>query len=150
MDRSVVERLLEAHGVSDRVERCERLEAGYSDDEKWVVWVEGEPAYLLRLSAIEMLPRRRSEFEAVLGHYERGVLCPRPLAFGETPDWTRCFTLLEYIVGESADKALPNLPIGRQIAQLGQVRTRELQRVCRKAGERLARDQLGVERRREE
>jgi len=128
VERSVVERLLADHGVADAIERCERLEAGYSDDEKWVLWVGGAPVYLLRLSAADMLARRRSEFEALAVHYERGVLCPRPLAFGETLDGARCFTLLEYIAGEDAESALPRLPERTQY-EIGRAAGRELYRM---------------------
>jgi aminoglycoside phosphotransferase (APT) family kinase protein len=133
VERSVVERLLADHGVADAIERCERLEAGYSDDEKWVVWVDGAPAYLLRLSARDVLPRRKAEFDALAVHYERGVLCPRPLAFGETLDGTRCFTLLEYLVGESAETALSKLPERTQY-EIGVQAGRELYRMHKLEG----------------
>jgi len=110
MDEPAVREMLKVYGVSDTVERCERLDAGFSHDVKYVLWVGGAPTYLVRLSASDMLPRRKAEFEALAVHYERGVLCPRPLAFGETPDRTQCFTLLEYLVGESGETALPKLP----------------------------------------
>jgi len=38
-DTPALGELLRAHGVSDAIERCERLDAGYSDDVKQVVWV---------------------------------------------------------------------------------------------------------------
>ncbi|MBN1916644.1 MAG: aminoglycoside phosphotransferase family protein [Verrucomicrobia bacterium] len=134
MEQGLVERLLADHGVTDRIERCERLVAGYSDDEKWVVWADGAPAYLLRLSARDMLARRKAEFDAVAVHYERGVLCPRPLAFGETLDGTRCFSLLEYIVGESAETALPKLP-ERACYEIGVQTGRELYRMHQLEGD---------------
>jgi len=128
VEEPAVQELLRVHGVSDAIERCERLDAGYSDDEKHVLWVDGAPVYLLRLSAADMLPRRRAEFEAVAVHYERGVLCPRPLAFGETPDRAQCFTLLEYIAGEDAETALPRLPERAQY-EIGLQAGRELYRI---------------------
>jgi aminoglycoside phosphotransferase (APT) family kinase protein len=133
METHAVQELLSAHGVSDAIERCERLDAGYSDDVKYVLWANGAPVYLLRLSAADMLPRRKVEFEALAVHYERGLLCPRPLAFGETPDRTQCFTLLEYIVGEPAETALPKLPERTQ-HEIGLQAGRELYRMHQVSG----------------
>jgi len=85
VDRSVGGQLLAVHGVSGRVERCERLDAGYWEGVKYVLWVDGAPVYPLRLTAADVLPRRRAEFEALAVHYERGVLCSRPLALDGAP-----------------------------------------------------------------
>jgi aminoglycoside phosphotransferase (APT) family kinase protein len=128
MDRASAQELLAAYGMPDRIERCDPLEAGYSDDVKRVLWVDGAPVYLLRLSAIDILPRRRAEFDALAAHYERGVSCPRPLAFGRTPDGAHSFMLLEYIVGEDAESALPRLPEWVQY-EIGLQAGRELHRM---------------------
>jgi aminoglycoside phosphotransferase (APT) family kinase protein len=139
VDTDAIRELLRGHGVSDAVERCERLDAGYSDDVKHVLWVDGAPTYLLRVSGAEMLDRRRSEFEALAVHYERGVLCPRPLAFGETPDGAGCFTLLEYFVGEDAETALPRLAERTQY-EIGVAAGRELYRMHQLEGEETSRE----------
>ena len=97
VDVQSAQEILTSHGVVEVIERCEPLRQGYSSDLKYILWADGQPRFLLRLSTIELLARRESEFNALAVHSGRGILCPRPIAFGHTPDRTHCFTLLEYL-----------------------------------------------------
>ena len=98
---------------SDRlrsVDAIEFLDKGFSDDRKYILSEGGEPTYLLRISSIENLSRRRSDFELLQTHHSRGVRCSPPFEFGIDEQSRLCYALLGYVPGESGSDALPKLP----------------------------------------
>ncbi len=114
MDKNSVQELLGQHNISDTVVKVQPETGGYSHDTKYILWVDGNPRYLLRLSDIDQLERRRGDFDLIGIHHRRGSACPETFAFGETPDKSQCYMLLEYLIGESADKVLAALDETRQ------------------------------------
>lgn len=134
MDVQSVQEILRSHSVQEAIERCEPLRQGYSSDLKYILWADGRPRLLLRLSRIEFLARRQREFNALAIHYGRGILCPRPIAFGQTPDRTHCFTLLEYLPGDCAEEVLPKLDQRIQ-RQIGMAAGGELRRLHQLEGD---------------
>ena len=92
------------------VDVIEFLDKGFSDERKYVLWEGGEPTYLLRISGIEKLLRRRHDFELLRTHHNRGIRCSPPLEFGIDERSRLCYSLLGYIPGESGSDAIPKLP----------------------------------------
>ena len=96
------------------VDRIEFLDKGFSEERKYILWEDGERTYLLRISGIEKLLRRRREFELLHTLHGRGIRCSPPLEFGVDEPSHLCYTLLGYIPGESAADAIPKLPDSTQ------------------------------------
>jgi aminoglycoside phosphotransferase (APT) family kinase protein len=128
VDIEVVRGILAGIPEIDSVDQIEYLDKGFSADEKYVLWQGGQPALLLRLSGSKDVERRRQEFGIVSAHHERGIACPRPAAFGVLNDHDLCYSVLEYLQGESADEALPRLPAVRQFG-IGLEAGRQLRRL---------------------
>ena len=91
------------------VEKIEFLDKGYSSDEKFLLWEDGGPRYLLRLSDIGLEERGREQFGLLAEHHHNGVPCPKLYEFGTDNDSGRCYMVLDYIPGENAEEALPKL-----------------------------------------
>ena len=96
------------------VDAIEFLNKGFSDERKYILWESGEPTYLLRISSIEKLLRRRRDFDLLRTHHDRGIRCSPPLEFGINKQSRLCYTLLGYIPGESGADAIPKLPVSAQ------------------------------------
>ena len=107
------------------VDHIEFLDKGFSDERKYILWENGERTYLLRISGIERLVRRRRDFELLCVHHKRGIRCPPPLEFGVNGPGQLCYTLLGYIPGESGSDAIPKLPVSTQY-EIGMDAGREL------------------------
>ncbi|MCI0440482.1 MAG: phosphotransferase [Chloroflexi bacterium] len=107
------------------VERVEFLNKGYSTDSKYVLWQNGEPRFLLRLAEAGLYERRKSDFEMMRLHHERGIGCSEPFLVGVTGDGETCYTLLSYLKGENAEDALPGLTEPQQ-HEIGFVAGQEL------------------------
>ena len=107
------------------VDVIEFLDKGFSDERKYVLWEGGEPTYLLRISGIEKLLRRRHDFELLRTHHNRGIRCSPPLEFGIDERSRLCYALLGYIPGESGSDAIPKLPDSVQY-EIGMDAGREL------------------------
>ena len=96
------------------VDAIEFLDKGFSDERKYILWAGGDPTYLLRISGIDKLLRRRRDFELLRTHHNRGIRCSPPLEFGVDEQSRLCYTLLGYIPGESGSDAIPRLPDSAQ------------------------------------
>ena len=112
----------------NHIDRLELIEAGYSTDEKYTLWEVGEPKYLLRVCGVEHRERRKSDFEILFIHRDRGVACPRPYQFGVTDDGEWCYSLLGFIKGKDAKQVLPTLSEEEQL-DIGIQAGRELWRL---------------------
>lgn len=128
MDKDIALRIVAATPLLGGVESVEQLSAGYSDDKKYVLWQNGEPRYLLRLSSSESATRRRTEFGILAALKDGGILCPTPHMFGITEDGSACYSVLGYIAGRSAQEALPELG-ERQQYELGSAAGKELRKL---------------------
>ena len=111
---SEAEPIVARSGRLRSVDRIEFLDKGFSEERKYILWEDGERTYLLRISGIEKLLRRRQEFELLHTLHDRGIRCSPPLEFGVDEPSQLCYTLLGYIPGESAADAIPKLPDSTQ------------------------------------
>ena len=109
MSVQLARQIVSSISILSAVDRIEPIEAGYSPDEKYVLWLGRDPKYLLRLSDIQHWKRRQADFEVLGVHRKRGALCPEPYLFGATDDGKWCYSLLGFIIGRNAEQALPEL-----------------------------------------
>ena len=125
LDIAVAHRIVGEVPLLAGVERTEYLDKGFSHDSKYVLWENGGPKFLLRVSEIEETARRRSEFELLTRHYRRGVLCSQPYEFAaDEADQVR-YSVLGYVPGVSATEVLRALSEERQF-ELGVVAGEQL------------------------
>lgn len=113
MDNSI-KSILDSNNLLQAVDRIEFLSKGFSNDKKYILWEKNNPLYLLRLSDMESTERRREEFKILQAHFDNGVLSPKPYAFGVTTDNKWCYSILAYIIGDSAEEKLPLMPEDQQ------------------------------------
>lgn len=134
MDNSI-KSILDSNSLFQEIDKIEYLSKGFSNDKKYILWVKDNPSYLLRLSDIESTERRREEFKILQTHFDNGVLSPKPYAFGITSDNKWCYSILAYIIGDSAGEKLPlmteaqqygiGVQAGRELYKLHQLKAKE-------------------------
>ncbi len=133
MIEGLLARLKHAHPFLKSVDSHAELKEGFSSDRKFILYADDGPRWLLRLSAIEQVERRRREFDLLAVHYGNGTRCPEPHIFGTTEDRTQCYSLIGYIRGEAAERALPALSTQQQY-QVGYQAGSELWKLHQLAG----------------
>ena len=123
----VAKRIVADTPLLQGIDAIHYLPAGYSQDQKYVLWERGSPRYLLRMTSIDLKERRVCErdFRILAKHNERGVLCPKPYQFGFDEKAQLCWSVLGYIPGQDAQEVLPKQSTGQQYA-LGIAAGREL------------------------
>lgn len=114
MTKQIVDHILSRHSFLKSVNRVESISGGFSHDNKYVLYDTDRAGYLLRLSNIAVLGRRREEFNILRIHHKNGIACPKPYAFGSTDDGQCCYSILSYICGHNAEDALPLLSSSEQ------------------------------------
>ena len=122
--REVVAQTPLLHGI----ERVESLDEGYSDDEKFILWQDGQPLYLLRLSPLEYQERRRTDIAIMAMLFEAGIRCPRPFLSGTTRDGMKFYSLLSYLAGLNGERSVPALAADTQY-DVGKASGTELRRL---------------------
>ena len=95
--------------IRHEVTKVEFLDKGYSTDRKYLLWTGDRIAYLLRVSDISEEQKRRSDYDLTARLHEKGIACPRPIAFGTNEDAGACFIVQSYVAGECAEDAIPLL-----------------------------------------
>ncbi|MFX3617352.1 MAG: aminoglycoside phosphotransferase family protein [Sporolactobacillus sp.] len=90
-------------------ERIESLNKGWSGDQKFYIESAGHEQFLLRLSSIYRLERRRNEYDLLNKCYCDNIVMPRPVDFGICNEGQNVYTLLTWIDGEDASGFLPQL-----------------------------------------
>jgi aminoglycoside phosphotransferase (APT) family kinase protein len=83
---------------------------------------------LLRFSTIDLYDRRKAEFDVLETLHTAGIRCPQPYQFGVTDDRSACYSLLGYVPGDNAQRALPLLSTAQQYG-LGITAGQELRRL---------------------
>jgi aminoglycoside phosphotransferase (APT) family kinase protein len=115
-NHEIASRVVASTSLLSSIEKVEYLDEGYSGDWKYVLWKNGQPWYLLRLSDVESATRRKTEFEIVSSLSAAGINCPKGYDFGITYDGRFCYSILGYLEGDNAQKALPQLNESQQYA----------------------------------
>ncbi len=107
IDIATVERIVAVIPLGDTVSEITPLAKGFSTDDKFILTVNAEPTYLLRISHERETERRRTEFSLLTQLAARGISCSKPHYFGSAPEFGVCVSLLSYLPGTCAEEALP-------------------------------------------
>jgi serine/threonine-protein kinase len=83
--------------------------AGWSHDQKYRI-VTGTDDWLLRVTPLETLPRKRGEFAQLQRIHAASDTFPRAIACETAPNGEDCFVLYSWQPGEDAHAVLPRLP----------------------------------------
>ncbi len=92
----------------------ELIEKGWSGDKKYCVTDASGQKYLLRISPIEQLERKKSEFAHMKDVAALGVPMCLPLKFGTSEEGV--YSVQSWIDGEDAEALVPQLPAEQQYA----------------------------------
>lgn len=109
MDLRTAEAIVEREPALAAVTRIEPLDAGYSSDTKFVLYVNASPAFVLRIAPIAHEARRRRDFVALGELRARAVRSSEPIALGQAEGGALVYTVLSYVVGTDGEVALPEM-----------------------------------------
>ncbi len=90
-------------------EKSERINAGWSSDEKYCVVNKEQELLLLRLSESEDFEDKKREFERIKQFNQLPNKMSRAIDFGQVPGTSKIYMLLSYIEGADLQKILPFL-----------------------------------------
>lgn len=93
---------------------CMPISKGWSKDRKYKVTDESGNEFLLRISDISAVDKKRKEYEMLKVFSSLGFPSSCPLSFGTCTRGTECFMLLTWVDGEDLEKVLPSLPDSEQ------------------------------------
>ena len=100
--------------IFDRIIRREIVDKGWSGDQKYHVFTNDGCDYLLRVSPIDRLERRRAEFARMEQAAALGIPMCDPVEIGVCDGGV--YQLLRWIDGRDAEAMIPTLPAERQYA----------------------------------
>ncbi|WP_308635533.1 aminoglycoside phosphotransferase family protein [Paenibacillus silvisoli] len=90
--------------------KLERIDKGYSSDDKYMVYDgQGGRQYILRTYGIDQDEGKRVEFERLQMMEQHDVKCSKPIAIGVLPEQALGYMIVSYIEGDEASEALPYL-----------------------------------------
>ena len=114
IEQSSVERILALLPIADAISYITPLMAGFSSDEKFVLAVDAEPRYVLRISPLRQAARRRAEFALLSQLAAAGIPVSPPCLFEALAEFDVCVSVLGYINGRCAEEALSGMDASRQ------------------------------------
>lgn len=98
--------------IFSTIQSCQPIEKGWSGDRKFcVVTVNGEK-YLLRISSMNQLERRKEQFRRMQQVSALGIPMCQPIEFGVCEDGV--YILQSWIDGEDAEVLIPTMPKKKQ------------------------------------
>jgi aminoglycoside phosphotransferase (APT) family kinase protein len=124
MEIATVKQLLATVPLDAIISRIIPLEKGFSTDNKFILFVDAVPTYLLRVSHERETERRQREFEVLMQLKACGIPCSTPYHFKAFPEFGVCLSLLGYLPGDCAEEALFTIDeigqyvIGRQAGEI--------------------------------
>ena len=90
------------------------IKKGLSVDTKYYVETPDGHQYLARICDVSRYQKKCREFELIQKVSHVGLPMPQPVSFGFCKDTSKIYTLLTWIDGRDAEKALPKLPHNKQ------------------------------------
>jgi len=102
--------------ASDLWTSIEKVEKGWSSDEKYQVLTADGTRLLLRLSGISDLEDKRREYEIIQKFSSIGFEMSRPVDFGICANRTKAYMLLTWVEGQDLESVLPSLSEAEQYA----------------------------------
>lgn len=83
----------------------EKLNKGYSSDEKYIIHFEASKK-LLRVAVIEEYEKKKLEFNILKSLSKYDVKCSQTVEVGLLEEWEMCYTIYSYIEGAAAKEIL--------------------------------------------
>ena len=87
---------------------CKPLTKGFSKDKKYIVTNNNNIKYILRVSDISVLEKRKNQFQILEELQKLNINCSKPIEFGMIDDNT-CYTLLSWLDGVDAKVAIKDM-----------------------------------------
>ena len=128
MNINLAKALIRDLPIFNDISGIEFLDKGYSADRKYLLFSNGEPRYLLRVSDISEESTRRSDFDLVSQLWTKGIACPQQISFGVDTEQQACFIVQNYVSGDDAESAITALTTDQQYA-LGIQAGKELRKI---------------------
>lgn len=94
---------------SDQWLKIERIEKGWSDDDKYYIETRDQQKLALRVASIDKYEAKKREFEVICKYADMGIDMSNPIAFGTCSDDQMVYMLLTWVEGKSLEEALPKL-----------------------------------------
>lgn len=91
-----------------KIIKCEQLTKGFSKDQKLIVESDSGKKYILRVSDISLIDKRKNQFEILKQLNDKDIYCSKPIAFGILNE-NSCYTLLSWLDGVDARVAIKDL-----------------------------------------
>ncbi len=85
------------------------IEKGQSDDKKYYIETIDNKQLFLRLADIQEYERKKAEYKMMERVYNFGILTPKPYVFGLCNKNNNCYSLSDWLEGETIEELLPNL-----------------------------------------
>ena len=100
--------------IIDHIIRREPVDRGWSGDKKYHIFTHDGSDYLLRVSPMDRLERRRAEFIRIQQVAALGIPMCDPIEFGVCEEGV--YQILRWIDGVDAESWIPTLPVRQQYA----------------------------------
>lgn len=92
----------------------EKINKGWSDDQKYYIETRNNEKLLLRLSDISHYEEKQKEFEIIQKYSKLGFEMSMPIEFGTCNDHKNVYLLCSWVDGEDLEEALPTLSVQQQ------------------------------------
>ena len=89
--------------------KISEIKKGWSTDEKYYIRNKDGQEFLLRVSDISELEKKRREYEILSKISELNINMSMPLNYGICGNSTKVFSLLSWVEGDDSEKVLPTL-----------------------------------------
>lgn len=92
----------------------EKINKGWSDDQKYYIETLNNEKLLLRLSDISHYEEKQKEFEIIQKYSKLGFEMSMPIEFGTCNDHKNVYLLCSWVDGEDLEEVLPKLSVPQQ------------------------------------
>lgn len=106
--KNVLQILQDKVAFLQNVIRIEKLDKGYSPDEKYIVYFD-DKKYLLRIGDINGYEKKKTEFQILKRMRKYNIQSPQPIDIGPLYELNSCYIIYSYIDGVDVKDVLHNL-----------------------------------------
>lgn len=96
------------------IKDVQRIQKGWSKDEKYQLILENGQKRLLRISSAEEFDRKKAEFAMIKKLYDMGIPIPQPIFLELSENTQQILMVMGWCEGEDAEGILPTLNLGEQ------------------------------------
>ena len=111
-----LKKVLNLRGIPgwQEIKSVQRIQKGWSKDEKYQLVLKDGQKRLLRISSAEELGRKQIEFAMMKKLYDAGAPIPQPISLGLSENTHQVLIVLDWCEGEDAEVILPTLSLEKQ------------------------------------